>query len=139
MRWIGMRRIPNGLSKMKTVGQEKMLETPQAVTSAQINLWFHDFIEISEIKGQKACTLDEAVAYVWVRMIEHLNLCRKTGRVNFVGSPTALIFFSELKDIMTEFEKYSEHPENGKTLSSLIEWIRIQTNALLEHRKAKVG
>jgi hypothetical protein len=109
----------------------------QVVTPAQVHLFFHDFIQIAG--GNHATTaLDEAVAFVWTRLVEQLELQRLQGRISYAGATNKLLSLQETRDIFVEFEQYCRHPENTKTLASLVMWLEMQVNGVLEHRQVKV-
>ena len=109
----------------------------QVVTPAQVHLFFHDFIKIAG-GNQQTVALDEAIAFVWTRMMEQIELHRDQERLSFTGATNKLLSLQEMKDIFMEFEQYCKHPENKRTLDVLVSWVERQVNAVFEHRQVKV-
>jgi len=107
------------------------------VTPAQVHLFFHDFIQIAG--GSHSTTaLDEAVAFVWTRLMEQVELHRIQGRIGYSGATNKLLSLQEMRDIFVEFDAYCKHPENSKTLDGLVSWVERQVNAVFEHRQVKI-
>ena len=96
-----------------TTNQRMFNETRyQVVTPAQVHLFFHDFIKIAG--GNHTTTaLDEAVAFIWTRVVEQLELHREQERITYLGATNKILSLQEMKDIVVEFDRYCKHPENS--------------------------